>query len=391
MIGKSRPGSVIRDGNPPAERFPWLEGLKTTQEFHSEILVGIDVCCVKALSRFIPIRVELREKYALVPFRDGSFLYFLKKILERAVVNMLEIRVPATSANMGPGFDCLGVALNLYNCFHIEECEDGLYIDGCEETYKNENNLVFASMQKCFEKIGYKHRGKGLRISFRSDIPMSRGLGSSAACILGGVLAANEIGKGKLSKNEILEIASEIEGHPDNIAPALFGGMTVSIKDGNQVYYEKINLPQGLKFCAIIPDFKLSTKDSRAVLPDNIPYRDGVYNVGRVSLLIAALSNGNFDLLKLACKDRLHEVYRSSLISNYNEIVEECNRLNSLCVFLSGAGPTIMAVLKGEDVTFRKRMEAYLLKLGNKWIIKELKSDTDGASVKIIRQNKLPR
>lgn len=294
---------------------------------------------------------------------------------------MIEVRVPATSANMGPGFDCLGVALSLYNCFQVEESENGLHIDGCEETYRNEKNLVYVSMQKCFEKIGYEHSRKGIRINFESDIPISRGLGSSAACILGGVLAANEIGRGNLNKNEILEIASEIEGHPDNIAPALFGGMTVSIKDGNKVYYEKVKLPQGLKFCAIIPDFKLSTKDSRAVLPNSIPYRDGVYNIGRVSLLIAALSNGNFELLKPACKDRLHEIYRGSLIGNYDEIVEECNRLNSLCVFLSGSGPTIMAVLKEEDIEFRKHMEDYLLKLENRWVIKELKSDYDGAYV----------
>ncbi len=301
------------------------------------------------------------------------------------MINMVEVIVPATSANMGPGFDCLGVALNLYNYFLIEENEDGLYIDGCEDSYKNENNLIYVSMQKCFEKIGYKREGKGLRISLKSDIPISRGLGSSAACIVGGVLAANEIGKGRLNKNEILEIASEIEGHPDNIAPALFGGMTVSVKEGNQVYYEKVKLPKSLKFCAIIPDFELSTKAARAVLPDSIPYRDGVFNVGRVSLMIAALSNGNFELLKLACRDRLHEIYRGGLISNYNEIVEECNRLNSLCVFLSGAGPTIMAVLKEEDTSFRKHMEAYLPGLESRWVLKELKSDSDGAFVTNIK------
>lgn len=294
---------------------------------------------------------------------------------------MIEVRVPATSANMGPGFDCLGVALNLYNRFHIEVIEEGLHIDGCDEMFRNRNNLVYVSMKRCFEKTGYAHKGKGLRIKFDSDIPVSRGLGSSAACILGGVLAANEISGGKLDKSEVLELAAEIEGHPDNIAPALFGGMTVSVKEGKQVYYEKIKLPQGLKFCAIIPDFKLSTKASRAVLPDNIPYRDGVYNVGRVSLMIAALSNGNFDMLKLACRDKLHEVYRGSLISNFDDIVEECNRLNSLCVFLSGAGPTIMALLKEEDSDFCKHMEAHLAKLENRWIVKELKSDSDGARV----------
>lgn len=294
---------------------------------------------------------------------------------------MVEVKVPATSANMGPGFDCLGVALNLYNRFQIEENGQGLIINGCDEAFRNENNLVYVSMQKCFEKIGYDHRYKGLKINVASDIPISRGLGSSAACILGGVLAANEIGRGNLNKNEILQIASEIEGHPDNVAPALFGGMTASIKDGDRVYYEKIKLPQGLKFCAIIPDFKLSTKEARAVLPDIIPHRDGVYNVGRVSLLIAALSNGNFEMLKLACKDRLHENYRGNLISNYNEIVEECNRLNSLCVFLSGAGPTIMAVLKEEETDFSRQMENYLSRFDNKWIVKELKSDYDGAYV----------
>lgn len=294
---------------------------------------------------------------------------------------MLEITVPATSANMGPGFDCLGVALNLYNRYHVEECEEGLHIDGCEEDYRNENNLVYVSMKKCFDEIGYSCGKRGLRIGFESDIPVSRGLGSSAACIIGGVLAANELGGGKLSRNEVLELASEIEGHPDNITPALFGGMTVSIKEGSQVYYERIKLPAGLKFCAIIPNFRLSTKEARAVLPQSIPYKDGVYNVGRVSLMIAALSNGNFDLLRLACSDRLHENYRGSLIRNFDEIVRECNRLDSLCVFLSGAGPTIMTVLREDDSRFFPHMQEYLEKLDSKWIVKELRSDSSGAFV----------
>ncbi|HWQ29900.1 MAG TPA: homoserine kinase [Negativicutes bacterium] len=294
---------------------------------------------------------------------------------------MLEIRVPATSANMGPGFDCLGVALNLYNRYHVEECDEGLHIAGCEEAYRNENNLVYVSMKKCFEQIGCNTSRRGYRIGFKSDIPVSRGLGSSAACIVGGVLAANELSGAKLSMHEILEIASGIEGHPDNITPALYGGMTVSIQDGSQVFFERIKLPEGLKFCAIIPDFQLSTKESRAVLPASIPYKDGVYNVGRVSLMIAALSNGNFDLLRMACKDKLHENYRGGLIRNYSDIVEECNRLDSLCVFLSGAGPTIMSVLREDDYEFRSHMEEYLKKMENGWIIKELRSDSCGASV----------
>ncbi|MGE5678499.1 MAG: homoserine kinase [Pseudomonadota bacterium] len=294
---------------------------------------------------------------------------------------MLEIRVPATSANMGPGFDCLGVALNLYNRYQVEECEEGLHIDGCEEAYRNENNLFYVSMKKCFEQIGCNSGRRGYRIGFESDIPVSRGLGSSAACIVGGVLAANELSGARLSMHEILEIASGIEGHPDNITPALYGGMTVSIQDGSQVFFEKIKLPEGLKFCAIIPDFQLSTKEARAVLPASIPYKDGVYNVGRVSLMIAALSNGNFDLLRMACRDKLHENYRGGLIRNYSDIVEECNRQNSLCVFLSGAGPTIMSVLREDDHEFCCHMEEYLKKMENNWILKELRSDSSGASV----------
>lgn len=297
---------------------------------------------------------------------------------------MIYVKVPATSANMGPGFDCVGIALGMYNSFYVEEIKDGLEIEGCEEAFRNDNNLIYTSMQKCFERIGYKDKQKGIRIRIENDIPVSRGLGSSAACILGGVLAANEIGHGNLSKEEILQLATEIEGHPDNIAPALFGGITISINEGSKVYYEKLQVPQGLKFCPIIPDFTLSTKESRSVLPESIPFRDGVYNVGRVSLFIAALINKNFDLLKIACKDRLHEIYRSNLIENYNEIIYESSRHNSLCTFLSGAGPTIMTVLREEETEFYNAMGGYLSKLKNKWVIKELKPDFNGAVVRSI-------
>lgn len=293
---------------------------------------------------------------------------------------MIEVRVPATSANIGPGFDCLGLALNMYNYFKIEEIESGLEICGCEEQYRNESNLVYTSMLKCFEITGY--RPKGLKIEIDGDIPTSRGLGSSAACILGGVLAANEISGGKLSKNEILQIAADIEGHPDNISPALLGGMVISITDNGKVYYDKIKISEGLKFCAIIPDFTLLTKEARAVLPDSIPHKDGVFNTGRASLLISALVNGSFDLIKIACDDRLHQIYRGKLIANYDEIVEKSRMLNCLGVFLSGAGPSIMVILKEENMDFCKDMGIFLKTLENKWSIKELKLDIQGSVVK---------
>jgi homoserine kinase len=296
---------------------------------------------------------------------------------------MLEIRVPATSANIGPGFDCLGVALNMYNYFYIEEAEAGLEISGCDEGYSNKNNLVYRSMIKCFEKLGRSYERRGLKIRIQNQIPISRGLGSSAACILGGVLAANELSDGKLDKNEILEIAAEIEGHPDNLAPAMFGGMTAAIKDGSRIYHESIKLPEGIKFCAIIPAFELSTAEARAVLPNTISYKDGVFNVGRASLLIAAFASGSLGLLEFACKDRLHEMYRGKLINNYNEIIEESRRLGSLCTYLSGAGPTIMAILRKEK-DFCSSMEAFLSKLENKWQLIELEPDLTGTVLRSI-------
>ncbi len=292
---------------------------------------------------------------------------------------MINVRIPATTANVGPGFDCLGIALDIYNNFFIEEIEEGLIIEGCDEEYSNEDNLIYKSMKKCFEKIGYKPTG--IKIKIENDIPISRGLGSSASCVLGGVIAANKIAGDKLNKDEILKISSEIEGHPDNVAPALLGGMVTSIKEGDDIYCSKINIPKGLKFCALIPDFKLSTEKSRAVLPSKIPYTDGVFNVGRVSLMVSALINGQFDLIKLACKDNLHQKYRGSLIKDYDDIIKKCKDLDSVGVFLSGAGPTIMVMLKEDDIDFYDKIDQYTDTLDNKWTIRELNIANNGIDI----------
>lgn len=295
---------------------------------------------------------------------------------------MIKVKVPATSANMGPGFDCLGVALNIFNTIYVEETERGLEIEGCPDEFKNEDNLIYLSMKKCFERVKYKE--KGIKIKIEAEIPKSRGLGSSAACILGGILAANEISGGKLSKKEILELGAEIEGHPDNIAPALYGGMQVSIKEGGTIFNERIEMVKGIKFCAIIPDFSLSTREARGVLPEIVPYKDAAFNVGRASLLIAALSNGNFELLRAACMDRLHESYRGRLIRHYNEIISASSYLNPAGVFLSGAGPTIMNILSEENDEFANDMEDFLRTLKDKWVVRELMPYNQGASVYIM-------
>lgn len=289
---------------------------------------------------------------------------------------MVKIKVPATSANMGPGFDCLGIALDLYNFYEVEETEDGLEIIGCEECYINENNLVYTSMKECFEVLNYKP--KGLRIKMDSQIPISRGLGSSAACIIGGIAAANVLAGKRLNEGEMLKIANSIEGHPDNVAPALMGGMVVSVQEKGKVYYDKVKLSDNLRFCAMIPNFKLSTKEARSVLPNSLTYKDAVFNISRASLLVTALTNGRYDLIKYACEDALHQPYRSKLIPGYEEIVGKARNLDCLGVFLSGAGPTIMTILSKENDAFTEQMQSFVDTLVDKWTVKELNIDHHG-------------
>ncbi len=292
---------------------------------------------------------------------------------------MIKVRVPATSANLGPGFDSLGLALNLYNNFHFEEIPSGIEIIGALDSESHRANLVYTSMLKTFDHLGYKF--KGIRIKIETNIPVSRGLGSSASCILGGVMGANKIAGSPLSIEQIFNLATHIEGHPDNIAPALFGGLIASIMEDEDIYYNKISVADGLKFIALVPDFTLSTKDARAVLPRDISYKEAVENVSRVSLLISALSNGRFDLLKHSLKDNLHQPYRGKLIEGFDKVLNEVYQLNALGGYLSGAGPTIMALVDEEDKDFKKAMLNFLKSKEYNWQVMELKIESQGAKV----------
>lgn len=292
---------------------------------------------------------------------------------------MFEIRVPATSANMGPGFDALGIAFKLYNTFTFDEIESGLEITGCDEEFCNESNLVYEVMMKTFEKINVKP--KGIKINFNTDIPMSGGLGSSATCILAGIVAANKIAGDILSKEEILEFACEIEGHPDNITPAYLGGMKTAVMEENKVIFNNIAINKDIKFCALIPNLQLSTKKSRAVLPKEIPFSNAVYNVGRVALLISSLIEGNEKGIKAGCKDILHQQYRGSLIENYDDITGFVEESSALGCFLSGAGPTIMTMYNSNDSIYKNDVNEFLKKLSVKWNSIFLEVDREGLIV----------
>ena len=297
---------------------------------------------------------------------------------------MLEVIVPATSANIGPGYDCLGIALNLYNKFYFEEIDEGIIIEEKEKEYINEDNMVYQSMLYFFEKVKPSIIPKGVKIKIIDNIPICRGLGSSATCIIAGLMGANYLSKSNLNKEEILKLATEIEGHPDNVAPAIYGNMIVSFMEDEKIYYDTIKVPKNLRFCALIPDFKLSTEKARGVLPKTIDHKDGVFNVSRATLLVTAFMNNNLELLKVACKDKFHQEYRSPLINDYDKIVTYSNKLNCLGTFLSGAGPTIMSLTSDDDKDFLPDMESYLLSLDNKLQIKDLHCDYNGVVVNII-------
>ena len=256
---------------------------------------------------------------------------------------MLRIRIPASTANLGSGFDSLGIALNLYNYIEIGAAP------GCEissadgsEIPTGEDNLIFLSAKKVYEKAGLPFRG--LKIIEENNVPFARGLGSSSACIVGGVFGANEILGRPFTKDELLDIAAEIEGHPDNVSPALLGGFTANAMDGKNVRYVKAEVPENLVFAAFVPPFELKTADARAVMPKEVYLKDSVFNLSRSALITASFLSGKFENLKTGSEDKIHQPFRLPLIPGGSEIIEKSYENGALAAYISGAGSTMMAI-----------------------------------------------
>ena len=262
-------------------------------------------------------------------------------------MNRVTIRVPATTANLGPGFDAFGCALSLYTDVTFEETEEGLEITGCPEEFTGPDNLVYTSY--CAVLASMNEEIRGLKIHIDSQIPICRGLGSSAALLVAGAMGANVLRGNKLSTQGLLNITNAMEGHPDNLAPAFFGGLTASMVDGGLPVTVNFPLHPDWEFLALVPDFDLPTTLARSVLPEQVSRADAIYNVSHGALVLKALELGDEKLLRTAMQDRLHQNYRKSLIPDYEKI-EALVRTTGAAFCLSGAGPTLLCITRHKDL-----------------------------------------
>lgn len=292
---------------------------------------------------------------------------------------MFRITVPATTANLGPGYDVLGMALSRYSIFECELSDKiNIEIDGLEKDKLTiENNLVVKCMNRLFDEI--KKYPKGYNLKIINNIPLARGLGSSATAIIGGLLSANAIMDFPLDNDKILELATEIEGHPDNVAPALFGNLIVSTKlKNNKVIYESITPFDGLNCVLFIPEYEVSTNDSRSVVPKSLSIKDTVHNMSHLSLMVIGFINGDTNLISQTMDDMIHEPYRKVLIKGFDEFKKSSYDAGAFAFSLSGAGSTIIAYTTEDTVkNVRKAIQNTANKLnilGEAVIIKPCKN-----------------
>ncbi len=262
-------------------------------------------------------------------------------------MNKVTIRVPATTANLGPGFDAFGVALSLYTDVTFEETDCGLEITGCDEAFAGPDNLAYVSY--CAVMATMCEEVRGLRIHIDAQIPICRGLGSSAALLVAGAMGANVLHGNKLSTQGLLNITNAMEGHPDNLAPAFYGGLTASMVDNGLPVTVNFPLHPDWEFLALVPDFDLPTAKARAVLPEQVSRADAIYNISHGAMVLKALELGNEKLLRNAMQDRLHQNYRRKMIPDY-EAIEGLVRTTGAAFCLSGAGPTLLCITQDENL-----------------------------------------
>ena len=295
---------------------------------------------------------------------------------------MIRIQVPATSANLGSGFDSLGIALDLYNQVWMEEF-DAVDISSRDNVKipTDETNLIYWAAKSLYDRCG--HKLPGLKIIQLNNIPMARGLGSSSACIVAGILGANRLLGGPLSQKELTDLAAEIEGHPDNTTPAIEGGLVASAMEAGRVYSVSVPVSEKIRFVLFIPPFELKTEKARSVLPQQYSRGDAVYNLSRSALMAASLFSGELEKLRVAVQDRIRQPYRAGLIDHLDDVFRMSYELGSLGTYVSGAGPTIISMVASDEAEgFSILAKARLKEKGiDGWTISTLAADPAGAQI----------
>ena len=296
---------------------------------------------------------------------------------------MIRVRVPATSANLGPGFDALGLALRLYNTLSLEPAdtpEIEIEGEGAATLPRDATHLAYqAALAVAARAEGGGALGaRAFRLRQHNLIPLASGLGSSAAAIVGGAVAANALLGAPLGRQALLDLAAEMEGHPDNVAPALFGGLVVCARTATGVRWIRLG-PPPLNVVLAVPDYHVSTDEARRRLPARVPFPDAVFNVTRATLLVAALTGGRPDLLDEATQDRLHQPYRETLVPGLTDVFAAARRAGAYGVALSGSGPTVLAF--GDAPEIGPAMAQAFQAAGAACRILHAEFDTEGAVV----------
>lgn len=291
---------------------------------------------------------------------------------------MIRVKVPATSANLGVGFDCMGLALDWQGVFTFRFDGPEFMISGCPKAYQNKDNLVYHAFARTLMALG--KRVPVVQIHIDTPIPVARGLGSSASCIVAGVLGAVAYSGQKLPLQELLRLATLLEHHPDNVAPALYGSLCASFMENGLPYTAQFAVHEKFRFVTIIPDYEVRTEDARRILPSDMSYADAIYQMGRCATLGKALESGDEEMVRHACIDRMQEPYRSRLIPEYDEVKRLCMDLGALAFVISGSGSTMLAVCtaKTGGKLCRQLSERF-----RSWQVLELKAAAEGGAFEI--------
>lgn len=291
---------------------------------------------------------------------------------------MIQVKVPATSANLGPGYDCAGAALSLYSHFGFERAET-LAIEGCPAAYQNEKNLVIQAFRRTLEAAGLPYFP--VHLVTRAEIPFSRGLGSSASCIVAGAVAANHFAGNALSEEALLDICTQMEGHPDNVAPCLFGGVVSGFTEAGHTHVVRFRPHARWRFVAIIPNYEVSTPLARKAVKNDIDVKTSVYTTGHAIAFLHALETGDCKLAAAACHDILHEPYRRKLIPDYDGARAVALQNGAVTFFISGSGSTMIALCDGEAPGQAEAVQTALQKAYPDFAVKLLELCAEGAVV----------